>query len=453
MLRIFRILIIREKQVLRQLYYLVKSLGYNASIRIRKDKLNIYKISCCLNKTKLRKKSNVVKKIIQLDDIEDTNYVYDLETEEGCFQAGVGEIIVKNTDSIFIKFKTKGDTPVDKLKEAITCGQEAADLVNKHCNENLLQPQELEYEKTFLPLVLLTKKRYVGNKYEFDPEKIIEQTNMGVVLKRRDNSKIVKEIFQGVINVIMSTNDLYKAREFYMNSCKRLLKGEIRLDYLVTSKSLAATYKNPNSIPHRVLADRIAFRDPGNKPASNDRISYVYVNRDELKCFKCNKEVQSNKSKGYTGPKCLGCGQLFCRECIEESVHTCKRVCWDCKTPLKIKNRRDRVKMECKICGGIFCKKCHKETVCKTRLTNKILTGDCIETIEYVKERRLKPDYRHYLDSAVRNPVEQIFGLEMDDPSDILKKIIEEDNMKKLDKERVNIKCFFPKSYSIIVDK
>ena len=39
-----------------QLYYLVKSLGYNASIRIRKDKLNIYKISCCLNKTKLRKK-------------------------------------------------------------------------------------------------------------------------------------------------------------------------------------------------------------------------------------------------------------------------------------------------------------------------------------------------------------------------------------------------------------
>ena len=95
--------------------------------------------------------------------------------------------------------------------------------------------------------------------YEFDPEKIIEQTNMGVVLKRRDNSKIVKEIFQGVINVIMSTNDLYKAREFYINSCKRLLKGEIRLDYLVTSKSLAATYKNPNAIPHRVLADRIAL--------------------------------------------------------------------------------------------------------------------------------------------------------------------------------------------------
>ena len=92
---------------------------------------------------------------------------------------------------------------------------------------------------------------------------------------------------------------------------------------------------------------------------------------------------------------------MFCRECIEESVHTCKRVCWDCKTPLKIKNRRDRVKLECKICGGIFCKKCHKETVCKTRLTNKILTGDCIETIEYVKERGLKPDYRHYLDNAV----------------------------------------------------
>ena len=32
-------------------------------------------------------------------------------------------------------------------------------------------PHDLEYEKTFWPFLILTKKRYVGNKYEFDFDK------------------------------------------------------------------------------------------------------------------------------------------------------------------------------------------------------------------------------------------------------------------------------------------
>ena len=55
-----------------------KTLGYNVSINTRKDKLNIYKITCSL--TKLRKPENILKKMIYLRDSED-EYVYDLETE------------------------------------------------------------------------------------------------------------------------------------------------------------------------------------------------------------------------------------------------------------------------------------------------------------------------------------------------------------------------------------
>jgi len=43
------------------------------------------------------------------------------------------------------------------------------------------------------------------------------------------------------------------------------------------TKSLRSTYKNPDQIAHKVLADRIAKRDPGNKPKSGDRIPYVYI--------------------------------------------------------------------------------------------------------------------------------------------------------------------------------
>src|SRR5690606_38773001 len=36
-------------------------------------------------------------------------------------------------------------------------------------------------------------------------------------------------------------------------------------------------YKDRTRIAHAVLADRIAERDPGNRPMPNDRIAYIYI--------------------------------------------------------------------------------------------------------------------------------------------------------------------------------
>jgi hypothetical protein len=42
------------------------------------------------------------------------------------------------------------------------------------------------------------------------------------------------------------------------------------------TKSLRSEYKTPSPPAHKVLADRIAARDPGNAPASGDRLSFIY---------------------------------------------------------------------------------------------------------------------------------------------------------------------------------
>ena len=49
------------------------------------------------------------------------------------------------------------------------------------------------------------------------------------------------------------------------------------LEKLIITKSLRGFYKNPKSIAHKVLADRIGKREPGNKPSVGDRIPYVYI--------------------------------------------------------------------------------------------------------------------------------------------------------------------------------
>jgi len=51
----------------------------------------------------------------------------------------------------------------------------------------------------------------------------------------------------------------------------------VPLEKFIVSKSLRDDYKNPEMIAHRVLADRMAARDPGTAPKVGDRIQYIYV--------------------------------------------------------------------------------------------------------------------------------------------------------------------------------
>jgi DNA polymerase elongation subunit (family B) len=61
------------------------------------------------------------------------------------------------------------------------------------------------------------------------------------------------------------------------------------MDKLIITKSLRSGYKNPQSIAHKVLADRITARDPGNKPSSGDRIPFVYINSTNKKALQGEK--------------------------------------------------------------------------------------------------------------------------------------------------------------------
>lgn len=202
-----------------------------------------------------------------------TGYVYDLTTENHHFQAGVGGIIVHNTDSIFCKFPNDGKKGKEALKLAIATGQVAA----KAIKPLLPPPQSLAYEKTLWPFILFSKKRYVGNLYEDDANKKPKQKSMGIVLKRRDNAPIVKYIYGGIIDILMSGGTLQASVDFLKTSLSDLVEGRVPLSQLVISKTLKGNYKDPMKIAHKVLAERIGERDPGNKPMVNDRIPFIYI--------------------------------------------------------------------------------------------------------------------------------------------------------------------------------
>lgn len=189
-------------------------------------------------------------------------------------------VVYGDTDSIFIKFPISAPdqserklTGKDALPYAIAAGQRAS----REIKSILPPPQCLEYEKTLYPFILFSKKRYVGNLYEDDANKKPKQKSMGIVLKRRDNANIVKKVYGGIIDIILNKQDLNASVDFLREQLQDLVNGHVDIQDLVITKTLRAEYKDPTKIAHKVLADRMAARDPGNKPAANDRIPFVYI--------------------------------------------------------------------------------------------------------------------------------------------------------------------------------
>jgi DNA polymerase elongation subunit (family B) len=74
----------------------------------------------------------------------------------------------------------------------------------------------------------------------------------------------------------LKERDLSKSVSVAKRILDDLVKGKHSLKKLTITKSLRANYANPEQIAHKVLAERIGVRDPGNKPKPNDRIAFIY---------------------------------------------------------------------------------------------------------------------------------------------------------------------------------
>ena len=194
-----------------------------------------------------------------------------------------------DTDSIFVAPNLRR-----KTDNSLVYGFELRDICIKLgllgqiiVDKLLPPPEDLEYEKILTPFIILSKKRYVGNLYEENPNSFY-QKNMGIVLKRRDNAQIVKYVVGGVVDKLLNTVNQEEGKklalEFVEKALNDIIDNKFKISMFIITKTLKDNYKTRDSIAHAVLADRIKKRDPGNAPSLNDRIPYVYI-------------VKENKSK------------------------------------------------------------------------------------------------------------------------------------------------------------
>lgn len=188
-------LVFRDPALAQDFYYLFTRLGQSVRIKVRVDE---------------DRDTLVYELLLQEPTIWDghtsfiyehpvgtnfSTFVYDLETECGRFQAGVGQMIVKNTDSNYVMFPHLTD-----LRAIWNHSVHVSEEVSKKFPE----PMRLEFEEhIYARYLILSKKRYLYLSCTPDGQVSKKIENKGVLLKRRDNSKVVRDIYESLIRMVL----------------------------------------------------------------------------------------------------------------------------------------------------------------------------------------------------------------------------------------------------------
>ena len=274
-----------KNQVTAQWYYIyLRSLGYKVSLNTRTDKPNIFRLT--FTTASFRKNEKSIKKVFVLHDSWD-GYVYDLETEAGTFQAGVGQMIVKNTDSVMVEFDVGNRTGQDAIDYSWKLGEDAAE----QCTRLFKAPNDLELEKVYCPYFLYSKKRYAAKMYEGASDKngipILKEDGTrlvkfkkidvkGLQVVRRDNCPYVREVCKDILGLILGSNDPLPAIQRARQAAKDLKAGEVPMEKLMMSKQLGSDYKS-KSLAHVAVVEKMRERAPGSEPQQGDRVPFVIV--------------------------------------------------------------------------------------------------------------------------------------------------------------------------------
>jgi DNA polymerase elongation subunit (family B) len=222
-------------------------------------------------------------------------------------------VVYGDTDSCFVKFpQLEGKTN----KEIWSFAENVVSKVK----EIFPDPMKLEFEgKINASYFILTKKRYVAQTSDINGVVDKKITKKGVALQRRDNCKLLKDIYVNVIQILIKhTNEVQYIKK---KSMAEIMKSPITLeiigsimDYLdmcfsmqysykdfVITKGLNKTeYKGKTIPPHAALAKKLENR--GIPVPVNTRLEFLYIDIDkkdklqqdiieELNYFKEHRDV------------------------------------------------------------------------------------------------------------------------------------------------------------------
>lgn len=278
------------------------------------------------------------------------------------------------------------------IKECFDIGKILAEDITRNLFKN---PINLEFEKVYHPIILFSKKRYIGNYYGTSPDTVDFVEKKGIVLKRRDNPNIVKKLYTQFINPVLKygkpgVNESVKQLE---NEIITILNNKVNFNDLVITKSLSKSYGKERCELCEKSATRKITR-PICEKCCKDTDNILKTDNYNCKCFKCYKsaikkiEVFYCKKHSENMENCQVISSVYSTE-NSPHIALCKKI-----------SQRD--KGATPVVGDRISYVFIDDGNPKTKLFERA------EDPQYVIDNKLKIDYNYYINNQLKKPISEI---------------------------------------------
>nr|QZX43870.1 DNA polymerase delta catalytic subunit [Marseillevirus sp.]WNL50447.1 DNA polymerase delta catalytic subunit [Marseillevirus sp.] len=200
-----------------------------------------------------------------------------------------GVLVYGDTDSCMIHFPG-GRTPKDLI--------EFGKFVGKEISKHLVSPMNLQFEKLCKRFIIFSKKRYYTFIVDENGE-IIAIDKKGIVLTRRDNCLLVRELFGETVDRVINKEDRQKIIQGVFDGIYGMMSRSISDKKYVITASIKALeeYKNDGKgLVNVALARKMKKR--GEEVIPNTRLEFVFLDVPGKK--KGEKVLQAEQVEDFT---------------------------------------------------------------------------------------------------------------------------------------------------------
>lgn len=267
-----------------KLFRRLKLQGYHVSIDVVNN--GDFKLTASkANSDEPNSRDNHIKRIELLR--HELVYVYDLTTANHHFQAGIGDIIVHNTDSVMVTF------PPEIL--AATNYREKTVMISKFISDQFPEDINIVFENFFLRFFTVTKKRYAGVKINPDrPDRFPTDQEIadlrlmyvkGLISVRGNSCGVVYENFDPFLLKMLKQIPPRQLLDDVHEIALKVMRREYPLEDYTFHQRLGANYKK-GSTEMAIFSDQLKQKGRAHKPGEELEFVYTKTKGDCLKGYK-----------------------------------------------------------------------------------------------------------------------------------------------------------------------
>ncbi|OQR85051.1 hypothetical protein ACHHYP_12413 [Achlya hypogyna] len=176
-------------------------------------------------------------------------------------------VVYGDTDSLFVQLRGRS------LRDAWAIGQEIATAVTA-ANP---KPVCLKLEKVYMGSFLVSKKRYVGLKFEGPDEVKGVLDAKGIETVRRDSCGVVQKPMRRWLELMFTKRDVSKGKAYLQQYWQNMHHQRIPLrDFIFAKEVRLGTYAGQGP-PAVLVATKAMAKDPRAEPRYAERVAYVVV--------------------------------------------------------------------------------------------------------------------------------------------------------------------------------